>query len=106
MARSTKDGWLSGPGALAEAEVEDVPVKGQSVRVRALPAAFATVFGSEESSVAGMVVVPSTLPVEEETVLVAEAYAESVSTSSRDTARLSGCASSQERTRGAASVER
>lgn len=38
MARSTKDAWLSGQGDLREEEVEDVPVKGQSVLVRALPA--------------------------------------------------------------------
>jgi hypothetical protein len=38
MARSTKDAWLSGQGDLREEEVEDVPVKGESVLVRALPA--------------------------------------------------------------------
>lgn len=47
MARSTKDSWLSGPGDLEEAEVEDVPVKGQSVRVRGLPAAFSNQAQSE-----------------------------------------------------------
>lgn len=36
---STKDAWLGG-GDLAEADVEDVPVKGQKVRVRALPARY------------------------------------------------------------------
>jgi hypothetical protein len=41
MQRSTKDAWLTGTGDLAEAVVEDVPVKGQSVKVRGLPAAFA-----------------------------------------------------------------
>lgn len=41
MARSTKEAWLQGSGDLEEADVEDVPVSGQSVRVRALPAAFA-----------------------------------------------------------------
>lgn len=40
MGRSTKDAWLDGPGDLQEADVEDVPVKGQSVRVRGLPAAY------------------------------------------------------------------
>ena len=40
MARSTKDAWLSGPGDLRVSEVEDVPVKGQSVKVRGLPAAY------------------------------------------------------------------
>lgn len=39
MARS-KESWLQGPGDLAEAEVEDVPVKGQSVLVRALSAKY------------------------------------------------------------------
>lgn len=41
MNRSTKDAWLESAGDLAEEVVEDVPVKGQSVKVRALPAAFA-----------------------------------------------------------------
>lgn len=40
MGRSTKDAWLSGPGDLKEDDVEDVPVEGESVRVRGLPAAF------------------------------------------------------------------
>lgn len=40
MSRSTKDAWLEGPGDLKEADVEDVPVKGQSVRVRGLPSAY------------------------------------------------------------------
>ena len=40
MARSTKDAWLKGPGDLATAEVEDVPVPGESVLVRGLPAAY------------------------------------------------------------------
>jgi hypothetical protein len=47
MARSTKDAWLSGPGDLREADVEDVPVKGQSVRVRGLPAAYSNQASSE-----------------------------------------------------------
>jgi hypothetical protein len=38
--RSTKTAWLDGPGDLREADVEDVPVAGQSVRVRGLPAAY------------------------------------------------------------------
>lgn len=40
MSRSTKQAWLEGPGDLQEADVEDVPVKGQTVRVRGLPAAY------------------------------------------------------------------
>ena len=40
MSTSTKAAWLEGPGDLAEGVVEDVPVKGQSVKVRALPAQF------------------------------------------------------------------
>lgn len=40
MSRSTKETWLDGPGDLREADVEDVPVAGQSVRVRGLPAAY------------------------------------------------------------------
>ena len=40
MARSTKESWLTGPGDLQEADVEDVPVPGQSVRVRALSARY------------------------------------------------------------------
>jgi hypothetical protein len=38
MERSTKEQWLQGSGDLVEAEVEDVPVKGSSVKVRALSA--------------------------------------------------------------------
>ena len=41
MARSTKESWLAGPGDLAEKEVEDVPVKGESVKIRALSATAA-----------------------------------------------------------------
>ena len=41
MARSTKESWLAGPGDLAEEEVEDVPVKGESVKIRALSATAA-----------------------------------------------------------------
>jgi hypothetical protein len=37
---STKDAWLGGSGDLREADVEDVPVSGQKVRVRALPARY------------------------------------------------------------------
>ena len=40
MARSSKESWLQGPGDLQEAEVEDVPVAGESVRVRSLPAKY------------------------------------------------------------------
>lgn len=40
MKRSDKDAWLGGPGDLAEAEVDDVPIKGQSVLVRALSARY------------------------------------------------------------------
>jgi hypothetical protein len=40
MGRSSKESWLSGPGDLKEADVEDVPVEGESVRVRGLPAAY------------------------------------------------------------------
>lgn len=47
MARSTKATWLDGPGDLQEAEVEDVPVKGQNVRVRGLPAAYSNQASSE-----------------------------------------------------------
>lgn len=47
MALSTKEAWLEGPGDLREAEVEDVPVKGQSVRVRGLPAAYSNQASSE-----------------------------------------------------------
>lgn len=47
MSRSTKDAWLEGPGDLKESDVEDVPVKGQSVRVRALPAAYSNQAQSE-----------------------------------------------------------
>jgi len=37
---SSKADWLEGPSDLAEAVVEDVPVKGKSIKVRALPAQF------------------------------------------------------------------
>jgi hypothetical protein len=47
MARSTKSAWLEGPGDLKEADVEDVPVKGQSVRVRSLPASYSNQAASE-----------------------------------------------------------
>ncbi len=47
MAISTKDSWLKGPGDLKEGVVEDVPVKGESVRVRGLPAAFSNQASSE-----------------------------------------------------------
>lgn len=47
MAISTKDAWLNGPGDLQTATVEDVPVKGSSVKVRGLPAAFSARASSE-----------------------------------------------------------
>jgi len=47
MGRSTKESWLTGPGDLDEADVQDVPVKGESVRVRGLPAAYSNQAGSE-----------------------------------------------------------
>lgn len=47
MQRSTKDAWLQGPGDLREADVEDVPVPGCSVRVRGLPAAYSNQATSE-----------------------------------------------------------
>lgn len=47
MARSTKKSWLEGRGDLREADVEDVPVKGESVRVRGLAAAFSNQAASE-----------------------------------------------------------
>ena len=40
MQRSNKASWLEGPGDLSEAEVEDVPFPGESVRVRALSARY------------------------------------------------------------------
>lgn len=40
LSRSTKESWLSGVGDLKEADVEDVPVPGESVRVRGLAARF------------------------------------------------------------------
>lgn len=47
MQRSSKSSWLEGPGDLREADVEDVPVKGESVRVRGLPAAYSNQAQSE-----------------------------------------------------------
>ena len=41
MERSTKDAWLQGPGDLREADVQDVPVPGMSVKVRGLSAKYA-----------------------------------------------------------------
>ncbi len=40
MARSTKASWLEGPGDLREADVDDVPIVGESVRVRGLSARY------------------------------------------------------------------
>jgi len=47
MGRSTKESWLQGPGDLREADVEDVPVEGESVRVRGLPAQYSNQASSE-----------------------------------------------------------
>lgn len=47
MGRSTKDSWLEGPGDLKEADVLDVPVPGESVRVRGLAAAYSNQASSE-----------------------------------------------------------
>jgi hypothetical protein len=47
MARSTKESWLQGPGDVQEAVVEDVPVEGESVLVRGLPAAYSNRAQSE-----------------------------------------------------------
>jgi hypothetical protein len=47
MARSSKESWLQGPGDVQEAEVKDVPVKGESVLVRGLPAAYSNRAQSE-----------------------------------------------------------
>lgn len=40
MARSTKESWLDGDGDLKTDTVEDVPVPGESLLVRGLPAAY------------------------------------------------------------------
>lgn len=45
--RATKEDWLNGQGDLKEEDVEDVPGKGQSVRVRALPARFSAEIQSQ-----------------------------------------------------------
>lgn len=47
MARSTKATWLEGPGDLKTEEIKDVPVKGQSVLVRGLPAAYSAEVSSQ-----------------------------------------------------------
>jgi hypothetical protein len=47
LERSTKQAWLEGPGDLREEDVEDVPVQGQSIRVRGLPAAYSNQATSE-----------------------------------------------------------
>ena len=47
MGRSDKAAWLEGPGDLKEADVEDVPVAGQSVRVRGLSAKLSHQANSE-----------------------------------------------------------
>lgn len=46
MGQSTKESWLTG-GDLREAVVEDVPVKGDTVRVRGLPATYSNQAQSE-----------------------------------------------------------
>lgn len=45
--RSSKKSWLEGPGDLDTAEVADVPVPGESVLVRGLPAAYSNRASSE-----------------------------------------------------------
>lgn len=47
MDYSTKQAWLDASGDLREADVEDVPVKGQKVRVRALPARYSAAVQSQ-----------------------------------------------------------
>ena len=47
MERSSRSAWLDGPSDLREEEVHDVPVKGQSVLVRGLPAAYSNRATSE-----------------------------------------------------------
>ena len=47
MGRSKKSAWLEGPGDLKEAEVEDVPVEGETILVRGLPAAYSNQASSE-----------------------------------------------------------
>ena len=47
MDYSTKQAWLEGSGDLREADVEDVPVKGQKVRVKGLAAAYSAAVQSQ-----------------------------------------------------------
>lgn len=47
LVRSTKEAWLEGPSDLKEDDVFDVPVPGQSVRVRGLPASYSNQASSE-----------------------------------------------------------
>ncbi len=47
MEYSTKDAWLGGSGDLKEDDVDDVPVKGSRVRVRALPARYSAAVQSQ-----------------------------------------------------------
>ncbi len=49
--RSTKHDWLEGPSDLEEVDVEDVPVKGKSVRVQALSAAYSNQAQTEATEV-------------------------------------------------------
>lgn len=51
MARSTKESWLQGHGDLKEADVEDVPVPGETVRVRALSARYSAQVQSQVKTV-------------------------------------------------------
>lgn len=45
--RSTKEAWLAGPGDIKTADVEDVPVPGQSVRVQGLSARYSADVNSQ-----------------------------------------------------------
>lgn len=54
MERSTAKSWLEGPGDLTEDVVEDVPVKGENVKVRGLPAAYSDEAMSDAAEVVMM----------------------------------------------------
>lgn len=47
MALSTKESWLQGPGDVKTDTVDNVPVAGQSVRIRGLAAAYSNQASSE-----------------------------------------------------------
>lgn len=47
MKRSTVESWLEGPGDLDTRVIEDVPVKGESVMVTGLPAAYSAEIASQ-----------------------------------------------------------